>query len=211
MHVSTPPKWSKHIHLCLRNLQKIGTWGANRSWDIDLPTSTCICSIQPSIGHQYSDQRYVNISQVVLKCFYVPQELPNKMWCIGPLQKLRYWPPHSPMYLLNLAQLWTLVLFTQVCQHLPSGLKFPMCHRNFQEIGTWGPNRSLDIDLPTPTCICSTQPRFGYWHSAHKCVNTSQAVYKCFYVSQEPPKFGACKHNVKWHTTQYQRCPHLTP
>ena len=34
--------------------------------------------------------------------------------------------------------------------------------------------------------------KFGHWHSAHRCVHTSQVVLKCVYVSQEPQKiFGA--------------------
>ena len=37
----------------------------------------------------------------------------------------------------------------------------------------------------------------GFWWSTHGCVNTSQVVYKCFYVSHESPKilvFGSlCK------------------
>ena len=48
MGVSTPPKWSRNVPMCLRNLQKIfGSWGPNRSWDIDLPTPPCICSTWP--------------------------------------------------------------------------------------------------------------------------------------------------------------------
>ena len=61
-----------------------------------------------------------------------------------------------------------------------------MCLRNLKKI--WCMYRSRDIALPTPSCICSTWPSCGHWHSAHGWVNTSQVVYTCSYVSQEPPK-----------------------
>ena len=48
--VSTPVKWSRNAPMCLRNLQKVfGTWGLNRSWDIDLPTPPYIYSIWPGL------------------------------------------------------------------------------------------------------------------------------------------------------------------
>ena len=67
------------------------------------------------------------------------------------------------MYLLNLAQFWSLVLYLQVCQHLPHGLEMiRSCLRNLQRIFcAWCLNRSWDIDLPTPPGICSTWP--GLW------------------------------------------------
>ena len=105
--VSTPVKWSRNAPMCLRNFQKVFVAGdPNRSWDIDLPTPECICS----------------------------------MW-LG---------------------FWVLVLYPQVCQHLPSSLEmflsFPGISKKF---GAWGPNGSWHIDLPTPKCICSTWP--GFW------------------------------------------------
>ena len=57
----------------------------------------------------------------------------------------------SPMYLLNLAQIWVLVLCSWVCQHLPSGLKYSYVSQELLKLfGAWGPNRNWDIDLPTP-------------------------------------------------------------
>ena len=51
MDVSTPPKWSRNIPICLRNFpKKIGAWGANGGRDIDLPTPPCIFSTWPSFG-----------------------------------------------------------------------------------------------------------------------------------------------------------------
>ena len=46
-----------------------------------------------------------------------------------------------------------------------------------KKIGAWGPNRSCDIDLPTPHLFAQLGLVFGHWHSAHGCVNTSQVVY----------------------------------
>ena len=55
------------------------------------------------------------------------------------------------MYLLNLAQFWPLALCLQVCQHLTSDLEMFLCVLGTsKKFGAWGPNRSLDIDLPTP-------------------------------------------------------------
>ena len=45
MGVSTPPKWSRNLPMCLRNLQRtFGAWGPNRSWNTDCPTLPCLCS-----------------------------------------------------------------------------------------------------------------------------------------------------------------------
>ena len=45
--VSTPPKLSRNVPMCLRNLQKVfGAWGLNRSWDIDLP----LCHVFAQLG-----------------------------------------------------------------------------------------------------------------------------------------------------------------
>ena len=72
MDVSAPPKWSRNVSMCLRNLQKqFGEWDPNRSWDFDLPTPPCICWTWPSV--------------------------------------------------------WALAFCPQVCQHLPSTLKMFLC------------------------------------------------------------------------------------
>ena len=103
---------------------------------------------------------------------------------------LRYWLPHSHMYLLNLAQLsGTWCLHPQVCQHLPSGLKMFLCvSETSTKFGAWGPNRCWDIDFPTPLCICSTWPSYQVpmlhpWVCQHL-----PSSLKCSYVSQKPPK-----------------------
>ena len=46
VYVSTPPKWSKHSYVS-QNLQKFGAESLNRIWDIDLPSTSCICSTHP--------------------------------------------------------------------------------------------------------------------------------------------------------------------
>ena len=104
--VSTPPKWSRNVHLCLRNLQNnFFAWDPNRSWDIDLPTPPCISSTQPSFS--------------------------------------------------------VLALCPQVCQHLSSGL---ICSYVPQEptikFDAWGPNRNCVLTSP-PQCISSTWPSLG--------------------------------------------------
>ena len=102
---------------------------------------------------------------------------------------LRYWVPHSHMYLLNLAKIWVLMLCPWVCQHLSSGLKCSYASQKPpKKFGAWGPNRCWDIVSPTPPCICLTWPRYGHWYSACGCATTSQVIWKCSYVSQKPPK-----------------------
>ena len=69
--MSTPPKWSRNVLMCLRNLQtKFGAWGPNEA-------------------------------------------------------EILTFPP--PMYLLNLAWIWVLVLYPWVCQHLQGGLEMFLC------------------------------------------------------------------------------------
>ena len=65
-----------------------------------------------------------------------------------------------PMYLLNLAQLWSLALYLQVCQHLPHGLEMFLCVSGTSKrtFCVWGPKRSWDIDLPTPHVFAQLGP-----------------------------------------------------
>ena len=143
--VSTPPKWSGNVSIYFRNLQKIfGVWVLNRSWDIDLPAPQCICSIWPGFGWWCSTHGCVHTSQVVYKCSYMSQKLPNKC-------------------------------------------------------GARGFNRSWNIDLPTPHVFGQLGLVSGHQHSAIRCVNRSEVVQKCSYVSQETPKkFGAWGPNRNW-------------
>ena len=74
---------------------------------------------------------------------------------------LRYWVPHSPMYLLDLAKVWALILCLWVCNHLPSHLKMFLCvSENSEKFSAWGPNRCWDIGFPTPLYICSSWPSY---------------------------------------------------
>ena len=61
-----------------------------------------------------------------------------------------------------------------------------------KKIGAWDPNRSWDIDLPTPPCICSTWP--GLWVQV-LCPLVCQHLpsgLKCTYVSQQHPENVWC-------------------
>ena len=48
-----------------------------------------------------------------------------------------------------------------------------------------GPNVSWNIDLPAPHVFPQLGLVSGHMHSAYRCVNTSQVVYKYTYVSEE--------------------------
>ena len=92
------------------------------------------------------------------------------------------------------------ILHPLACQHHPSSLKMFLCVSGIStKLGVWGPNRCWDIEFPTPTCICSTWPRFGLlmlcpW----VCQHLSSGI-KCSYASQKPPKkFGAWGPNRCW-------------
>ena len=99
--------------------KKLGAWGPNRCWDIDFPTPLCICSTWPSY-------------QIPMLHLWVCQHLPSgiKMFlCVsatsqnfGARGSNRCWDIDSPMYLLNLAKIWALMLCLWACKHLPSSL-----------------------------------------------------------------------------------------
>ena len=111
---------------------------------------------------------------------------------------LRYWLPHSPVYLLNLTQLSDTNASPVGVPTPPKWYKnVPMCLSNFPKILVHG--ALIDAEILTPPCICSTWPRFGHWCSACGHANTFQVVYKFSYVSQESPNtFGALGPNRCW-------------
>ena len=80
----------------------------------------------------------------------------------GPNRSCHIDHPATPCICSTQPHFGSLALCPWVCQHLQSCLEmFLMCLRNLQKkFGAWGPNKSQDIDLPSPPCICSTQPRF---------------------------------------------------
>ena len=159
---STPPKLSRNVPMCLRNLQKVfGPWGPNRTWDIDLPTPPCICSTWSGFWALVLDPWMCQHLPSNLEMFLCVSRTSKKYLVHGALIEPEILTSPSPMYLLNLGQLWVLALCPQVCQHLPSDLEMFLCVSGLQKIfGAWGPNRSWDIDLPTPPCICSTWSGF---------------------------------------------------
>ena len=171
--VPTPPKWSNNIAMHLRNLQKIWCMWC---WDIESPTSPCICSTWPRFGHWYSACGW---SQVIWKCSYVSQQPPKKLGAWGlnrccdidfpnmyllkiltsplPCLYLLNWEIDSPMYLLNFGH-WTL----PVSVPTPVGVPTP-------------PNRCWDIGLPGQ--IMGTN-----------ALRMGVSQVKCSYVSHKPPK-----------------------
>ena len=97
-----------------------------------------------------------------------------------------------PMYLFNLA--WFLGTSTLPTFWSTTSQAVYKCSYVSQEppkkFGAWGPNRSWDIDLPTPQCFCSIQPSFECWYSACMCGNTSQSDLKMFLcVSRTSKKY----------------------
>ena len=152
MGVSTPPKWSRNLPMCLKNLQRtFGAWGPNRSWNTDLPTLPCLCS---------TFHCFLVLVLNLLVCQHLPSGLRNLAMCLRNLQRTfgardpnSSWNTDFPT-LPYICSTWycflVLVLCPQVC-HLPSDLQMFLCVLGASKIfGAWGPNRSLDIDLPTP-------------------------------------------------------------
>ena len=74
--------------------------------------------------------------------------------------------------------LWTLALSSWVCQHLPSGLQMYLCISGTYKLNVvHGALMEAEIltSLP-PNVFVQLGLVFGHWHSAHRCVNTSQVV-----------------------------------
>ena len=183
MGVSATCGQCRNVPMCLRNLQKIGAWGPNRNWDIDLPTLPCICSTWPGFC-------------VPVLCPWLCQHLPSalkmSLMCCRNLQKILVYGilieaeiltfPTPPYICSTWPSFWALALHPWMYQHLLSGLEMFLCvSETSKKFGAWGPNRSWDIDLPLPHVFAQIGLVFGHWHSAHRCVNTSQVV--CSYVS----------------------------
>ena len=179
--------------MCLRNLPKNLVHGALiESWNIDLPALPCICSTWPCFWAHGTLP--TGVSTPVKWSRNAPMCLRNLQKVFGALGPNRSWDIdlHTlHMHLLNLAQFWcTGTLPAGVSTPAKWSRNAPMCLRNFQKVfGAWGLNRSWDIDLPTSPCICSTWPCYWVTSTLPMGVSTPPKwVYKCFYVSQEPPK-----------------------
>ena len=103
---------------------------------------------------------------------------------------LRYWLPHSPMYLLNLAQLsGTNAPSTGVPTPPQWSKNVPMCLRNLHKNLVHGALIDAEIlTSPIPHVFGQPGSDLGHWCSIHGCANTSSSGLKCSYVSQKPPK-----------------------
>ena len=199
------PKVCQHLpsdlemFLCVSGTSKnvFGAWGPNRSWDIDTSSlPLCICSTVASFGSYHSAHMGVSTPLKWSR---------NVSICLKNLQKVfvalglnRSWDIDlpSPRYLQLAHCYWALALCLQRCVNTSqvSLDNVSMCLRNFQKVfGVWGPNRSWDIDLHCSHHVfAQCGPVLSAVHSACGCVNTSQVVYKCSYMSLEPPKSIWC-------------------
>ena len=140
--VSTPPKRSSNVPMCLRNFQNQLVHGALMEAEIP-PHSPCICSSHPSFEYWHSACRCVNTSHVIWKCFSVSQE-PTKMYLVhGALIEAEILTSLHPNIFAQLVLVWALVLHPQMCQHFPSGMKYSyLCQEPPNKIWCWGSNES---------------------------------------------------------------------
>ena len=211
--VSTPPRISK-IFLCVSGTSKkhLVHEALTEAEILTYPLPMYLLNL----AQLWSLALYLQVCQHLphgLEMFLCVSGTSKEHFVYGALREAEILTSPLPMYLLNLAQFWILALCPQLCQYLPGGLKyFYVSQKLLKTFGAWGPNRSWDIDLPHSPCICSTWPSFGYWHSAHSCVNTSQVVYKCFSMClRNLQKIWYMQAQWEVNTTHFQRCQHLTP
>ena len=113
---------------------------------------------------------------------------------------MRYWPPLYLMYLLNSSQVLNAGTLLKGVSRLPSCVDMFLCvPGTYKKFGAWDPNRSWDIDLPTPPCIWSTWPRFWSLALCQQMWQHLLSALEMFLCVPGTSKiFGACKHNVKW-------------
>ena len=125
MDVSTPPKWSRYIPICLRNFQKkylvYGALIGGR--DIDLPTPPSIFSTWPSFGALALCPQLCQHLPGDLEMFLYVSGTSKKSLVHGTLIEAELLTSLPPIYVHNLAWFWVLALCQQVCQHLPSSLQ----------------------------------------------------------------------------------------
>ena len=151
--------------------------GPNVNWNIDLPASHLFAQLGLVSRHMHSEYRCVNTSQVVYKYTYVSEELLKNLVHGALIETEILTSPLCHVFAQFVPVLGTVTLSAGVSPPVKWSRNCPMCLRNLHKVfGTWGLNRSWDIDLHTPTCICSNQPSFECWHSTQMCVNTSQVV-----------------------------------
>ena len=172
--------------MCLRNLQKYMVYGAlikadkltsllpmyflNMAWMMGTSTQLMGVSTPPK----------------VLQIFLCVSGTSKKYLVYEDLIEAEILTTHPQGICSTYPCYLALALYTRVCQHLPSSLVMFLCVSGTSKkvFGSWGLNRSWDIDLHTPTCICLTHPSFKCWHSAQRCVNTFQVIWKHSYLFQ---------------------------
>ena len=122
MGVSATCGLCRNVPMCLRNLQNVGAWGPNGSWDIVLPTSPYIC---------WSHPRFWALALCPWICQHLPSGLEMFLCFSGTSKKFGAWgsnrssdidlfPP--PCIFSTWHGFWVQVVCPHVCQHLPSDL-----------------------------------------------------------------------------------------
>ena len=111
--VSTPPKLSRNVPMCLRNLQKVfGAWGLNRSWDIDLP----LCHVFAQLGLVLATLTAgVSTPHKWLEMFLHVSGTSKNNLVHEALMEAEIMTSLLQMFLLSLAKLWGLAFCLQVC------------------------------------------------------------------------------------------------
>ena len=149
-------------------------------------------------------------------CLQVCQQLPNGLemfLCVSRTSKIYFVHGFlivaeiltSPflMYLLNLDQFLVLAHCPQVCQHLPGDLEMFLC--------VWRTSKKdlvhgalIEAEILTsllPHVFAQQGLVYGHWHSAHKCVSTSQVIWNIpIFVRKLQTKLHAWGPNRSWDT-----------
>ena len=177
--VSTPPKKFRNVPMCLRNLQKVfGAWSPNGSWDIELPTPPCICSTWPSFWalglHPWMCQYLPSDPEIflfvsgtskkylvhgsIIEAEILTSPLPNVFAQLGLV--FGHW--HSTHGCVNTSQVFRNV---------------SLCLTNLQKVfSAWALIEAEILTSPFPMYFLNLAWFFGHWHSACRCVNTSQVI-----------------------------------
>ena len=115
------------MFLCVSGTSKnvFGSWGPNRSRDIDFPTPNVFGQLGLGLGAGALTMG-VSTSLRWSEMFLCVSGMSKKL-VHQALMDAKIMTSLPQMYLLNLAQFWALVLCLQVCQHLPSSLEIFLC------------------------------------------------------------------------------------
>ena len=142
MGVSATCGGCRNAPICLRNVQKTLVQGTLIVAEILISPSPCICSTWPGFWVPVLSPLGCQHLPSGLKYSYVSQKLLKKL-VHGALIEAEILTLPPQMYLLNLAKfLGTSALSAGVSTPPKWSRNVPMCLRNLQKHGAWGPNRS---------------------------------------------------------------------